>query len=119
MQIPARAAGDADDLRAFGQGLDLLGVVGRDAGSGRHPGHQVDPRDVGMGRQLPGQIHDVRNLPAGVGVAPELDVVSPHQSVDAEHQQVQTVAGFLGRHDVTASSSGIAGGIPLRRELRP
>ena len=76
----------------FGEYLARRRVFGIDTTVLDLPGQQVDPghrRVLGQSARL---FHDVRHLAAGIGIAPEFDVRASHQTVDAEHDDVEAVA---------------------------
>ena len=79
-----RPAGNTHDLRACLQGLDLPGVLRVDGGVLHQAGDQVDPVDVGVPGQRPGQVDHVLGLAAGIGVAPQLEIGGADQAVYAD-----------------------------------
>ena len=70
--IAVRAGIDAHNVGAVVQGFGLLGVIRADLAVDHAPGEQVDALHSGPLGQCAGQLHNVENLSAGVGIAAEL-----------------------------------------------
>jgi hypothetical protein len=93
--VPLAAAADAHDAGLFPQRFNDLLVVGADALVFDQPRDQVHLFDTRVLAQGAGQFHDVLGLPAGVGIASQLQIVPADQSVDAEQLQVKLFLLFL------------------------
>jgi hypothetical protein len=76
----------------FGKYLAHRRVFGIDTTVLDLPGQQVDPGHRRVRGQSARLFHDVRHLATGIGVTPEFDVRPSHQTVDAEHDDVEAVA---------------------------
>ena len=92
VEIPFRSGRDTDEVGAFGEDLARRRVFGIDTTVLDLPGQQVDPSHRRVRGQCARLFHDVRHLATGIGVAPEFDVHPAHQTVDAEHNDVEAVA---------------------------
>ena len=53
-------------------------------------GHQIDARHFGQFRQGTDQFDHIKGLAAGIGIPTQFEIVTPNQSVDADHQEVDS-----------------------------
>ena len=53
------------------------------------PGQQVDPFYVRLASQCARQLDDISGLPAGIGIAPQFEVVPAYQPMHTDHEDIQ------------------------------
>ena len=104
LDVPLRPEGDAHNLGVVAERLLDAGVVVADLGVDDLARKQLDLTDVRLGRQLTGEVDDVLHLPPRVGVAAELGVVAPDQTVQADQRDLQSLGP---RQGVGESGRGI------------
>jgi hypothetical protein len=90
-QVAMGPAGKSDDPGSVSELLQVLGVLDIKFDAQVLSRQEVYAGNTGVASEGAGEVNHVSNLTAGVGVAPELRVVTSNETVDADQGYVQAV----------------------------